>query len=115
MDSPKRPINIHKGYHAHVYFEQETFDFAVDLCTTAGEQFGLKVGRFHQKLVGPHTKWSCQITFSHTSFDAFIPWLDKHRRNLSVLVHALTGDDLVDHTTYAYWLGDSIEINLDEL
>lgn len=115
MSNPKRPVNIHKGYHAHVYFDQETVDFASRLCSEAGEKFGLKVGRVHQKLVGPHTRWSCQITFSHKSFDAFIPWLDEHRGGLSVLVHALTGDDLEDHTKYAYWLGDRVELNLEGL
>ncbi|WP_069384327.1 DOPA 4,5-dioxygenase family protein [Halomonas caseinilytica] len=115
MNEPKRPVNIHKGYHAHVYFDEETVDVASRLCAEAGEKFGLKVGRVHQKLVGPHTKWSCQITFSYTSFDTFIPWLDEHRGRLSVLVHALTGDDHADHTTHAYWLEDSVEINLDGL
>lgn len=112
MNNPPRPINIHKGYHAHVYFEQETLDFASALCKEAGEKFGLQVGRVHQRLVGPHTKWSCQIIFSHQSFAEFIPWLDENRGGLSVLVHALTGDDLADHTKYAYWLGDSVELNL---
>lgn len=112
MDSPKRPVNIHKTYHAHVYFDQETVEFATELCQQAGEQFGLRVGRGHQRLVGPHTRWSCQITFSHKAFDVFIPWLDSHRAGLSILVHALTGDDLDDHTKYAYWLGDSVELNL---
>ena len=115
MESPKRPVNIHKGYHAHVYFDQETVAFASDLCKEAGEPFGLKVGRVHQKLVGPHTKWSCQITFSHKVFDAFIPWLDEYRGGLSVLVHGLTGNDIDDHTKYAYWLGDSIDIDLKGL
>lgn len=115
MNSPKRPVNIHKGYHAHVYFDQQTLDFASKLCAQAGEKFGLKVGRVHQKPVGPHTQWSCQITFSHKSFDEFIPWLDTHRQNLSVLVHALTGDDLADHTEYAYWLGDDVALNLEVL
>lgn len=115
MDNPKRPVNIHKGYHAHVYFDQETLDFASELCKEAGEKFGLRIGRIHQKLVGPHTKWSCQVTFSHKSFDGFIPWLDENRGGLSVLVHALTGDDLEDHTSYAYWLGDRVELDLDGL
>jgi len=30
-------------------------------------------------------------------------------------VHALTGDDLADHTTYAYWLGDAVELDLSML
>ena len=115
MNRPKRPVNIHKAYHAHVYFDEDSVNFAAALCAEAGEKFGLKVGRVHQKLVGPHTRWSCQITFGSKSFDAFIPWLDEHRGDLSVLVHALSGDDLADHTKYAYWLGDSVEINLDGL
>lgn len=32
-----------------------------------------------------------------------ISWLDASRADLTVLVHALTGDDLKDHTELAYW------------
>lgn len=112
MNRERRPVNRHKAYHAHVYFDAETVSFASDLCREAGEKFGLKVGRVHQKRVGPHTEWSCQISFSHKDFDEFIPWLDKHREQLSVLVHAVTGNDLEDHTRYAYWLGDSVDVNI---
>ena len=115
MNEPKRPVNIHKGYHAHVYFDRDTLDFASELCKEAGEKFTVEVGRVHQKLVGPHTEWSCQITFSHKIFDELVPWLDKNRGELSVLIHALTGDDIADHTEYAYWLGDSVDIDLNGL
>ncbi len=112
MKEIKRPVNSHKAYHAHVYFEQETLAFATELCEKAGELFNLKVGRVHEKLVGPHPKWSCQITFGSKHFDEFVPWLDRNRAGLTVLIHALTGNDLEDHTKYAYWLGDSVELNL---
>ena len=112
MTETKRPINIHRGYHAHVYFDLDTLEFASGLCNQAGELFGLKVGRVHQKPIGPHPKWSCQITFAGKHFDEFIPWIDKNRNGLTVLVHALTGDNLKDHTDYAYWLGDSVELEL---
>ena len=108
----KRPVNQHKAYHAHVYFDQTSLEFATQLCHQAGEQFDLKVGRVHQRPIGPHTQWSCQIVFGATSFDAFIPWLDQQRAELSVLVHALTGNDLADHTEYAYWLGDPVPLDL---
>ncbi|MFT5542972.1 MAG: aromatic ring-cleaving dioxygenase, partial [Arenicella sp.] len=42
-------------------------------------------GRVHQKPVGPHPKWSCQITFSSNDFEQFIPWLEDNRGDLSVL------------------------------
>lgn len=112
MSKIKRPVNSHQHYHAHVYFEQETLDFASNLCKEAGELFNLPVGRVHEKLVGPHPKWSCQITFTADDFDTFIPWLEENRGGLTVLVHALTGNNLEDHTTHAYWLGDSEELDV---
>ncbi|MFD1383173.1 DOPA 4,5-dioxygenase family protein [Rhodanobacter aciditrophus] len=112
MSAPKRPINVHQSYHAHVYFDEQTVQFATDLCHQAGETFGLKVGRVHEKLVGPHMRWSCQILFGHEVFDEFLSWLDAHRGGLSVLVHGDTGDNYEDHTTHAYWLGEEVDINL---
>ncbi|MCJ2376722.1 DOPA 4,5-dioxygenase family protein [Vibrio sp. ZSDZ34] len=112
MVNGKRPVNQHDAYHAHVYFGPDTLDFATKLCQQAGKTFSLAVGRAHQKPVGPHTMWSCQILFTKDDFDSFIPWLDSHRGSLSVLIHADTGDDRADHTTYAYWLGDVVELDL---
>jgi len=108
----KRPVNIHQHYHAHVYFDQQTLAFATHLCQQAGEFFDLKIGRIHQKAVGPHPRWSCQISFTNRDFDKLIPWLDEHRNGLNIFVHGNTGDDLRDHTEYAYWLGESVELNL---
>ena len=113
MNKQKSPVNIHDYYHAHVYFEQETIELAQDLCKKTGDLFSLKVGRVHQKPVGPHPKWSCQITFSSNDFEQLIPWLEDNRQGLSVLVHGLTGDSLQDHTEYAYWLGNEIDLSLD--
>ncbi|CAM3911691.1 DOPA 4,5-dioxygenase family protein [Rheinheimera salexigens] len=112
MREIKRPVNSHRAYHAHVYFEQETLEFAAKLCKEAGERFNLKVGRIHQAMVGPHPKWSCQITFGAKHFDQLVLWLEQNRKGLTVLIHALSGNDLNDHTIYAYWLGDSVELDI---
>ena len=112
MTKVKYPINIHKNYHAHVYFDSKTLSFARNLCEQAGKNFELQIGRIHQKPVGPHPKWSCQISFSDKDFDQFIPWLNDARNNLTVFVHGQSGDDLKDHTDYAYWLGDEVQLNL---
>ena len=112
---PKRPVNIHEAYHAHIYFDADTVAFVEQLTDEIAKLFGLKVGRIHQKLVGPHTRWSVQILFSHKDFDRFIPWLDQQRNGLTVLVHGQTGDAITDHTDYAYWLGDSVAIDLNGL
>lgn len=113
MNQTKRPLNIHKAFHAHVYFDASTLEFASALCAEAGELFDVKVGRVHQKPVGPHPHWSCQIAFNSRQFDQLIPWLDTARKGLTVLVHGLSGDDLKDHTEHAYWLGDAAELNIE--
>jgi DOPA 4,5-dioxygenase len=115
MSSPKRPVNHYKHYHAHVYFDAETIEFARHLCTKASENFAVQMGRVHIKPVGPHTMWSCQLLFNHKDFDALIPWLDDNRDDLSVFVHPLTGDDLFDHTELATWLGEEVELDLTGL
>lgn len=112
MTKPKRPVNLHKAYHAHIYFDEQTKLIAKTLCETSAEKFGLRVGRFHEKLVGPHPCWSCQVSFGKREFDAYISWLEAHRDGLTVFVHALTGDELKDHTDYAYWLGEEVQLNL---
>lgn len=115
VTEPCRPVNIHQAYHAHIYFDAETVGYVEQLAEDIARLFSLKVGRIHQRLVGPHTRWSVQILFSTKDFDRFIPWLDEHRQGLSVLVHAQSEDAIRDHTEHAYWLGDSCAIDLDGL
>ncbi len=109
---PRRPVNVHKAYHAHIYFGPETIEQARALANEAGKLFKVNVGRVHEQLVGPHPAWSCQLAFGAGEFDKLVPWLDEHRNGLDVFVHGLTGDDLVDHTEYAYWLGNEWKLDL---
>jgi aromatic ring-cleaving dioxygenase len=108
----QRPQNLHANYHAHVYFDAQSTEQARALCERAAALFGVAMGRVHQKLVGPHPHWSCQLTFDARQFDALIPWLEAQRGGLNILVHALTGHSLDDHTTHASWLGEPAVLNL---
>jgi aromatic ring-cleaving dioxygenase len=107
-----RPGNIYQAYHAHVYFDEGSLKQASSLCAEAGERFGVRVGRVHEKLVGPHPRWSCQLAFGAVAFDGLISWLDDNREDLTILIHGLTGNDLEDHTIHASWLGDSVPLDL---
>lgn len=107
------PQNVFSEYHAHVYFDRETVAQATQLCERAGALFGVTVGRVHQKPVGPHPRWSCQLAFDRSQFERLIPWLDDNRNGLTVFVHGLSGDALQDHTTNASWLGQAVALNLD--
>ena len=108
----QRPRNDFASYHAHVYFDEGTVERARQLCQAAAERFGVEMGRVHQKLVGPHPRWSCQLAFDAVQFDGLIPWLEANRGSLNILVHGRTGNSLADHTTHASWLGEPVELNL---
>ena len=102
-----------KGYHAHLYFDAHTIETAKKVGTQAAAQFDIQVGRYHEKPVGPHPMWSCQLAFTPELFGEFIPWLNLNRQGLVVFVHPQTGDDLRDHTDLAMWLGDSVPLKLE--
>ena len=108
----ERPQNKFARYHAHVYFDERSTEQARELCQTAATLFGVTMGRVHQKLVGPHPHWSCQLAFEAAHFDALIPWLEAHRGGLNILVHGSTGHGLEDHTANASWLEDPSPLNL---
>ena len=112
MNTTKRPVNTHKAYHAHVYFSDKTKVIATVLYDLISEKFDLKIGTLVERPVGPHPCWSYQVLFGEEDFDAFIPWLDENREGLTVLVHGQTGNNIKDHTDYAYWLGQEVELNL---
>ncbi len=110
---PKRPVNSHERYHAHVYFDESTEDEARALCINAWRSCHVGLGRFHRRPVGPHPRWSCQLTFDADEFDRLIPWLDEHRGALDILVHPLTDDALEEHTSLATWLGEEVALAVD--
>ncbi|WP_297834726.1 DOPA 4,5-dioxygenase family protein [Pseudomonas sp.] len=92
-------------YHAHVYFNADTIEQARALCEQASERFGVKMGRVHERPVGPHPDWSCQLAFDHAQSADVMLWLALNRNGLVVFMHPLTGNDLADHTEHAIWMG----------
>ncbi len=108
-------ISLIKGYHAHVYFDESTVEKAQALCEEAGKRFSVTVGRIHQKPVGPHPCWSCQLAFSRSEYADLLSWLALNRKGLTILIHPLTGNDLKDHTDYASWMGEPQALKLDVL
>jgi len=106
------PVNSHADYHAHFYFDASSQAHAEALRTSINKELGLYVGNFNTKPVGPHPQWSFQASFTAGDFDVFVPWCIENRKELSVLLHAVTGDDLLDHTEYVQWLGTPITLDL---
>jgi len=103
------------GYHAHVYYAPETRAVAEEIRAALGAGFAVQLGRWHDRPVGPHPVSMYQVAFAVEEFSRLVPWLMLNRRDLSVLVHPLTGDDLADHSAHALWLGPPLPLRLDVL
>jgi len=104
-----------EGYHAHIYYAPETRAVAERLRAAIGGSFAVRLGRWHDKPVGPHPISMYQVAFAVEEFPRLVPWLMLNRGELSVLVHPETGNDYADHTAFAVWLGTPIPLKLDVL
>lgn len=101
-----------RGYHAHVYFDAETVETARSVCEAVRDRFPVEMGRVHEKPVGPHPRWSCQLAFAPDAFGDVMGWLAVNRQGLTVFTHPETGDDLKDHRDHAIWMGELLPLNL---
>lgn len=102
-----------KSWHAHIYFDGETVDQARKLADAIEATFDVEKGRVHEREVGPHPKWSCQIACNPDVFAKLTPWLALNRGDLIIFAHPETGDHLADHRDHAVWFGGYLELNLD--
>lgn len=105
-------IDVIRGYHAHVYFDADSVEQARELCLRAAEKFDVPMGHMHERNVGPHPRWSCQLSASAAQFALLLPWLVLNRDGLIVFSHPETDDALVDHRDHGIWLGTGLEMDL---
>ena len=101
-----------RDFHAHLYFDPEQVAEAQALARAAQERFGVPVGHFHLRPVGPHPRGSCQLTVQPEQFGEFAQWAALNRKGLTIFAHAETGDDLADHTDNVIWFGPSEPLDL---
>ena len=101
-----------RDFHAHIYFDPQEVDEARALARAAQERFGVSVGHFHLRAVGPHPRGSCQLTVLPEDFGPFAAWIALNRGRFTIFAHASTGDDKADHTKHVIWFGPSEPLNL---
>ena len=106
-----------ESWHAHVYFDAASSEAARQFRDVVSVQFGssVQVGRFHEREVGPHPRWSFQIAFAPAEFSGVVGWLALNHGTLDVFVHPNTDDELRDHRDCALWLGRSHTLKLEAL
>ncbi len=112
MAAPRDVARI-EDYHAHVYFDAASREAAWALREEIAAHFDIEMGRFHEKNVGPHPRWSYQVKFRPDRFDEIVPWLMLNRGDLTIFLHPNTADNLADHRDNPIWMGESLAEELD--
>src|SRR5262245_50811889 len=104
-----------KSYHVHIYYDPASSrDRAERLREKIAAQFPrATVGRWHDELVGPHTRSMYQVAFASEMLAEFVPWLMVNRDDLTVLLHPNTGNSYRDHTAHAAWFGAVLPVRLE--
>lgn len=111
-----QPLDTIQSYHAHIYFDGPAQRQAAEtLREQIAERFAVLIGRWHDRLVGPHALPMYQVAFAPAEFARFVPWLMLNRRDLAVLIHPNTGAPRRDHLIHALWLGEILVINAEPL
>ena len=108
------PGKIH-GYHAHVYYDQDSRETAAHLRQAIERSFEVVMGRWRDEPVGPHPQPMYQVKFDPDEFARIVPWLMLNRTGLTILVHPETDNAYLDHAENALWLGQKLGLRLDVL
>lgn len=112
------PPGFRRDFDAHIYYAPVSRYEAVVLRGRVLDelgQFPIFVSPLVDKKVGPHPTPMFEICFSTDLMEKIRTWLIRNRGRLTVLVHAVTGDDPKDHSEGAQWLGDPVELDFSKL
>ena len=105
-------------FHCHIYYDQTSKPQAEalhQLLIASAFNYEIRVSNMYDRLLGPHPEWMFEVDFQKTDFLKLIHFLSEHRNGLNILIHPLSGNDIIDHTEYAMFLGEKQNLNLSEL
>lgn len=100
-----------KSYHAHIYFDEDTYEKAALLRKWAIERFPVELGNWNLEPRGPHVTPSFYFGFSNDLLPTLVPWLQLNSLGLTILLHPNTNDPRADHLYYALWVNRAQPVN----
>ena len=109
-DAP-RPYTQIRSYHAHVYFDEDTYTKAARLRQWVIERFPVELGNWNLEPRGPHVTPSFYFGFTNDLVPVVIPWLQLNSLGLTILLHPNTDDPRADHLYYTLWVNRSQPVN----
>lgn len=104
------------SYDIHTYWNNNNENerkFSYELREKVQKEFAkeiengdIRVYKFWDKPIGPHPINMWEIDFKKPElFPKLVSFYQLNHGKLSVLIHPRSGNDLLDHTNHALWLG----------
>ncbi|MGK2942058.1 MAG: DOPA 4,5-dioxygenase family protein [Immundisolibacter sp.] len=113
QDNPVTEPPTVAEYHAHVYFDDTSRAAAAWLREELERRFAVRLGRWREQPVGPHSKPMYQVAFTPSLLGQVLPFLMLNRHGLDILIHPESGlGHAGDHTVRAAWLGDRLPLDI---
>ena len=100
-----------KSYHAHFYFDEDTYEKAALVRKWIIERFPVELGNWNLEPRGPHVTPSFYIGFTNDLLPMLVPWLQLNSLGLTILLHPNTDDPRADHLHYTLWVNRSQPVN----
>ncbi|MEI9926918.1 MAG: DOPA 4,5-dioxygenase family protein [Sphingomonas sp.] len=103
---PRRHTEI-ESYHAHVYFDEDSYEKAALIRKWVADRFSVELGNWNLAPRGPHVTPSFYFGFTNELLPVIVPWLQLNSLGLTILLHPNTADPRADHLYYALWVNRS--------
>jgi DOPA 4,5-dioxygenase len=100
---PRKYTDV-ESYHAHVYFDEDSYAKAALIRRWVAERFTVELGHWNVEPRGPHVTPSFYFGFTLDLLPVLIPWLQLNSLGLTILIHPNTEDPRADHLHYALWV-----------
>lgn len=95
-----------RGYHIHLYYTDDSRQSAAAIRERLVEQeIAVTVGPMRDLPVGPHPIGQFLATVDAARLEPALRWFMWNRGSHLALLHPNSGDEVLDHSARAVWLG----------
>ncbi|WP_374579923.1 DOPA 4,5-dioxygenase family protein [Pseudoduganella sp.] len=111
LPSKPRAYTDIESYHAHIYFDEDSYQKAALIRKWVAERFKVELGDWNLEPRGPHVTPSFYFGFTNDLLHIIVPWLQLNSLGLTILIHPNTDDPRADHLYYALWVNRAQPVN----